>query len=455
MSTNRKRSTRKVLLVVAAVAVVAFTAAGIWVATRPAAAPQERTIAARTTTLRQTIESSGTIEPAQQANLNFGAAGQVTAVNVAVGQQVAAGQPLATVSSASLTASVAEAKSALAADQAKLTTDTNNNAASAQVTADQAAVTAAQNQVTNAQNALSGATLTAPFAGTVAALNLTVGQQVTAGGSSTGSSSSSGSSGGASSGGSGSSGGAGQPTGGSGSSGGSGSAGGSGGSQGGSSGSSGGSGSSGSSSSASTAQVVVISTGQFIVDASVDDTQVGQVKPGDTVNITPNGSTTPLPGTVSDVGMLAKSGSSVPSYPVTITVTGNPPGLFAGAGAAVSIVVKEVTGAVVVPAVAIHYGKGSPYVLEGLGAAQSQHPVTVGMTENGLTQITSGVSAGDEVTVPASAVGGSRSGTGAGNGRGQGGGGFGFGGGGLGGGGGGRGGSSGGARPSGGSGNGG
>lgn len=442
MSTNRKRSRRRVLFVVAVVAVVAAAGAGIWVATRPAATPQDRAIAARTTTLRQTISTSGTIQPAQQANLNFGAAGQVTAVNVAVGQQVAAGQPLATVSSASLTASVAEAKSALAADQAKLTTDQNNNAASAQLTADQAAVTAAQNQVTNAQNALSGATLTAPFAGTVAALNLTVGQQVTAGGSSTGSASG----GQGSSGGSGSSGG--QSGGGSA---GGGQGGASGGSSSGGSGSSGGSAGGGSSSSsAGNAQLVVISTGQFIVDASVDDTQVGQVKPGDTVTITPNGSTTPVPGTVTEVGMLSKSSSSVPSYPVTISVTGNPPGLFAGAGASVSIVVKEVADAVVVPAVAIHYRNGSPYVLEGLGTAQTQHPVTVGMTENGQTQITSGVSAGDQVVVPASALGGNR-GNGTGAGRGQGGGFGGFGGGGFGGDRGGNGGNGGGGRQTGGS----
>jgi len=42
---------------------------------------------------------SGTIEPAQQDNLNFAVSGQVTAVNVTAGAQVTSGQALATVNS--------------------------------------------------------------------------------------------------------------------------------------------------------------------------------------------------------------------------------------------------------------------------------------------------------------------------------------------------------------------
>lgn len=399
MAKNRERRTvRRAVVAGTAVVVLVTAGAGIWVATRPQPAPPDRAIAARTATLRQTVSSSGTIEPAQQSNLNFGAAGQVTAVNVTVGQQVGPGQALATISSASLAASVAEARSSLAADQAKLTSDQNAGAAATQLTADAAAVTAAQNQVTNAQNAQNGATLTAPFAGTVAAVNLTVGQQVTAGGSSsgtssgtTGSSGSSGSSGGGSAA-SGNSGGA---------SAGGGSAGGgqasSAGGQGGSTSSSG----AGSANAAATAQLVVISTGSYIVDASVDDTEVGQVKNGNPAMITPNGSTQPVQGTVTSVGMLAKSSSSVPSYPVTITVAGSPAGLFAGAGAQVSIVVKEVSDAVVVPAAAIHYENRDPVVYQSSGGQRVSRQVTLGMTEGGQIQVLTGLSAGDQVLVPA------------------------------------------------------
>lgn len=52
-----------------------------------AATPTFELVAAASTTLRQTVSSTGTIEPAQQAHLNFGTSGQVTSVDVTVGQK--------------------------------------------------------------------------------------------------------------------------------------------------------------------------------------------------------------------------------------------------------------------------------------------------------------------------------------------------------------------------------
>lgn len=362
------------------VAVVVLVAAGVtvWVATRPAAAPSYRLVAASTTTLKQTVSSSGTIEPAQQSDLNFGVSGQVTAVNVTVGQQVTAGQALATVQSASLSASVAQAQSTLAADQAKLTSDRSNGASSAQVSADEAAITAAQNQLTNAQNALSEATMTSPIAGTVAAVNLTVGQQVSGGGNSSSAT-------GTASGGQ------------------------SGGQNGGNGNQSSSAASSSSSSSSGTAQIVVISTGSYVVNATVDDTEVGQIKTGDQAVITPDGSTSPVYGTVTSVAVMATGSSSVPSYPVTIGVTGSPAGLFAGAGATVSIVVKQLTDVLTIPAAAVHYNGGQATVDQMVGGKQTSKPIQLGQSSNGQIQVLSGLSEGDQVMVaaPAGSTGGS------------------------------------------------
>src|SRR5262249_34180847 len=152
-----------------------------------------------------------------------------------VGQKVKAGQVLAKVNSASLAASVAQAKATEASDVAKLFSDeaAGLGVTSEQLAADKAAVTAAKNQVTDAEQSLAEAKLTSPIKGVVAALNLSVGQQISGAGSSGG---------------------------GSGGSGGSGGAGGAGGSGAGSSNAgSAGASSSGSSSTASSAQVVVIS----------------------------------------------------------------------------------------------------------------------------------------------------------------------------------------------------
>src|ERR1700728_3057845 len=87
------------------------------------APPTSELVAATSSTLRQTVSSSGTIEPAQQANLNFATSGQVTSVLATVGQKVTAGKVLAKVSSASLSANVAQAEATEASEAAKLSSD--------------------------------------------------------------------------------------------------------------------------------------------------------------------------------------------------------------------------------------------------------------------------------------------------------------------------------------------
>jgi macrolide-specific efflux system membrane fusion protein len=417
------RTSRRQRVIVAGGVVVVLVAAGvgIWAASGSSAAtPTTQLVAAASSTLRQTVSSTGTIEPAQQASLNFAASGQVTSVDVTVGQKVTAGTVLAKVSSASLSADVAQAEATEASDAAKLSSDQAAGSAvtAAQLTADETAVTAAQNQVTDAKQTLAEANLTSPITGVVAAVNLSVGQEV----SGAGSSGSSGSSGG------GGSGTAGSAGGGSSSAGSAGSVGAS------SSGSSG----SGSGSSSS-AQVVVISTSSYVVNGTVDDTEVGSVQAGDQAVIVPDGATTPVYGVVSSVGLIASTTSGVASYPVAIAVTGNPGGLYPGASATLTLIVKQLSNVTTVPTEALHYTSGAAEVYEIVDGRQVAHPVTVGMTSAGETQILSGLSVGTDVVVPRLRTGGAGATTG-GTGRGTRGG-FGGGGGGFGGGGGGFGGS--------------
>jgi macrolide-specific efflux system membrane fusion protein len=383
---------RKWLVIAAVVVVLVGGGLGAWFATRPTTTTTIRLGAVTTGTIKQSVSSSGTIEPAQQENLNFAVSGQVTAVNVKVGQTVTSGQTLASVNSASLSASVAQAQAAVDSDAAKVDSDQTNDASSAQLSADQAAQTAAQNQLNSAQAALGEANLSSPIAGTVVAVNLTTGQQVAAGsGAATGSSS------GSSAGSSGSSSGS---TGASGSTGSTG-----GGSTLGAAGSTGTAASAGSSSSSSssssTAQIVVISTNTFLVNAAVDDTEVGQVKSGDEAQITPDGSTTPVYGTVTSVAMLASSSSTVPTYPVSISITGTPSGLHAGASASVTIIVKQLANVLVVPTSAIHQDNGHSVVYEMQNGKQVTRQITTGGTSGLDTQVVSGLTKGEQVVLPA------------------------------------------------------
>ncbi|MGF7235846.1 MAG: efflux RND transporter periplasmic adaptor subunit [Frankia sp.] len=389
-------------------------------------APTSRLVAATVGTVRQTVSATGTIEPSQQSNLSFAVGGEVTAVRVAVGDVVKAGQTLATIDSTQLATQVAQAQATVAADQAKVATDTSSAATSTQLAADQTALTSAQDALTAARKNLLASAMTSPIAGTVATVNLSVGQQLGAGSSSSGASAASGSSSTGS--GSGGSGASGAGSGGSGS-GGAGSGG---------AGSGGSSSVTTSSSSASGAQVVVVGTGSYLVNATVDDTTVGQLKAGDQAVITPTGSTgaTTIYGTVASIGVVSSSSSGVASYPVTVNVTGSPAGLHPGTGADVSIIVKQLTNILTIPSQALHTSGSSTVVYRMSSGHQVTTTVTSGVTSGAQTQITHGLSAGDQVVVPVTGTtgrartgGATRTGTGGGLGGGGSFGGGGFGGG--------------------------
>jgi multidrug efflux pump subunit AcrA (membrane-fusion protein) len=378
---------------VVVIVVLAAAGVGIWAGTSSSGSsgPTTATETISTTTIRQTVAASGTLATANEADLSFASGGTVTSVLVHPGQTVAKGQSLATISSADLAASVANAQVTVASAQSRLDSDEAAAASSAQITADQQSLTVAQESLYDADVALNGATMTAPFAGVVASVNLTKGQQLA-------SSSSSGPGG----------------------------SGGGGGAQ------SVASVSSSSSAASSSAQIIVIDPSHFTVSATVDDTEIAQIKQGLQAVITPNGATAPVYGIVSSVGMIASSTSGVTTYPITIAVTGAQPTLHDGASASVSIVVKQLSDVLAVPTTALHYSGSKVSVIRLVKGHNVNTPVTVGQVSGVETQIKSGLSVGDTIVVPVirRTTGATRSGTGTRGGFGGGG----FGGGGFGGG---------------------
>jgi macrolide-specific efflux system membrane fusion protein len=324
------------------------------------------TVSVTTGTIQQTVASSGTIEPASQASLNFAVSGTVTAVDVKAGQTVTAGQVLATVDTTALNEQLSAAEASLTAAQDRLSSDEASGASTSTLDSDEASLTSAESSLSTAQTNVNDASLTSTIAGTVASVSLTVGQQVTGTGS----------------GGGGSGAGSGAGSSGTGSS---------------------GTGSSGSSS----GQIVVIGTDSYIVNTSVDDTQIGQITDGDQVDITPTGSsstptasasTSTIYGTVGSISLVGSQTSNVTTFPVVVNVTGNPTGLYAGGSADVSIIVKQLNNVTEVPTGAISYNSsGQATVTVVVNGAHVVKDVTVGAAENGETQITSGISAGAKV----------------------------------------------------------
>jgi macrolide-specific efflux system membrane fusion protein len=318
------------------------------------------TVPVTTGTIQSTVASSGTIEPASQANLNFAVSGTVTAVNVKAGQTVTAGQALATVDTTALSEEVSAAQAQVAAAEDRLASDEASGATASSLDTDEASVTSAESSLSTAQTNLSDASLTSTLAGTVASVSLSVGQQVTG----TGTGSGSGSSG-----------------------------------AGGTASAASATDSAASSAASSTGQIVVIGTDSYIVNTTVDDTEIGQISTGDQVDITPTGSTTPVYGTVGSISLIGSESSDVTTFPVVINVTGNPTGLYAGASADVSIIVKQLNDVTEVPTGALSYGtNGQATVTQVMsGGAHVVKDVTVGAAENGETQVTGGVVSGDKV----------------------------------------------------------
>jgi len=138
-----------------------------------------------------------------------------------------------------------------------------------------------------------------------------------------------------------------------------------------------------------------------------------------------DGSTDPLFGTISSVGMISTATGSTAAYPVEVTVTGTPTGLHDGANVTVTLIYQQDSNVLTVPSAAIHTENGQSVVYQMSGGQQVSTPVQTGDSDGTNTEITSGLNEGDEVlvtvTTAGSGSGGSgRTGTGGQNGTGTG-----------------------------------
>lgn len=386
---------KKRTLALAAAVVVVVGGTGTWWLTRSSsnAASATTTYTVAASTIQQTVSASGTVEPAQSANLSFAVSGTVTHVYVTAGQKVSVGTPLASIDDAALVSQRTAAAASVTAAEEQLSTDSSSGASSIQISSDQSNVASAQAAYANAEDAVNQSVLTSTISGTVDAVYVAVGDVVSGGsGGSTGSSSSSSRS------------------------------------------STGSTGSTGSSSSASASgSFTVVSTGAYVVDATVAASDVSSVKTGMQVQLTISGSTNTVFGTVGTVGLVAQTDSSGAAvFPVTVNVTGSPKGLYPGTSATASIIVKQVANAIAVPTRAVQTSGSETYVMKVVGGKAVKTDVVLGQVAGPLTQVTSGIKAGDVVQIPGftrSGTGGTR--TGFGGGGGGFGGGTGFGGGGF------------------------
>ena len=163
------------------------------------------------------------------------------------------------------------------------------------------------------------------------------------------------------------------------------------------------------------------------MSTTITDLQLKEVHVGSDASVIPDGSNTPVHGTVTAIGLLPVSSTSSSSssssgadgcefaassssssssiaarrprlrYPVTISLdTG---GLYSGSGADVSIVVKKLSNVLAVPTSAVTSLGALHTVTVQSGGKAKRQVVVVGASDPSYTQITSGLTSGEHVAL--------------------------------------------------------
>jgi macrolide-specific efflux system membrane fusion protein len=144
---------------------------------------------------------------------------------------------------------------------------------------------------------------------------------------------------------------------------------------------------------------IVVAAPTFQIITDVVESDLADVKVGQTADVTIDALDADVTGTVTAISPVAGDASSgVVSYPVTITLTDAPADARAGMSADVTITIASATGVLTVPASALQGTDGDYRVLTlGADGTPVATPVEVGLVTSTLAEITSGLSEGTAV----------------------------------------------------------
>lgn len=358
---------RRVLTVAAALLVLALAAwLAITLSPAPDARPETEVVRVTRTTETRTVALAGTIAPQQQANVSFAVPGTVQQIEVRVGDEVQRGQALARLDERDLANAVALAQAQLSAAFAQLDTiRETDGATSAQIAAAEAQVQAADASLGSANARLADATMTAPLSGTVAQVNLSVGDQVSGTGSLGGGTNGAGSI-------------AGLP---------------------------GGLGLGGAVDTAASGQVVIVVPDAWQLDASVGTADLPSLAPGQRAIVTPTGTANRVEGFVDTVGIVATSQTgAAATFPVTIRISGQGQQLFSGSSADAIVTVETVSDVLTVPTSAVAVEDGVSTVQQVTADGTVATEVVTGRVFTDRIEVTDGLSEGDQVLAPKGVV---------------------------------------------------
>jgi multidrug efflux pump subunit AcrA (membrane-fusion protein) len=160
--------------------------------------------------------------------------------------------------------------------------------------------------------------------------------------------------------------------------------------------------------------IVIVGAGAVELTVNVPLASMAGVHMGQKANVTPQGATTSVPGTVTSISLLpsaattgsgtgatqATAAASNPTYPVVILVPDALPALASGSHAQASLLVGTVADALTVPnSVLTPLGNGQAAVLTLNRGVATRSLVRTGYAGMLTTQITSGLTKGQQVVI--------------------------------------------------------
>ncbi|MFV2109646.1 efflux RND transporter periplasmic adaptor subunit [Micromonospora sp. LOL_015] len=322
-----------------------YTVAGPDTAAVAAGSAATATVVVEQATVTATVTASGSVRSAKTAVADFVTDGTVTEILVSVGQQVDEGAVLARVDDTVALRELDAARADLDAAQDALDTAEVAGVSTADAVA---AVTEAELAVDEAQAAVDGTSLTAPMAGTVVAVNGSVGAST---GGGTGSSSAGGGTG-------------------------------------------------SSSSSDASGFVDLADLTQLEVTASVSETDATRLETGQPATVRWNA----LPETEASasIGVIdpnATTTNGVVSYPITLDLDSLPEGVRPGQTVEVTVVVGEAVDVLTVSPAALTGTGTRQSVTVLVDGAQVSRTVEVGLQGDDAVEIVSGLAVGERVVV--------------------------------------------------------
>jgi multidrug efflux pump subunit AcrA (membrane-fusion protein) len=145
--------------------------------------------------------------------------------------------------------------------------------------------------------------------------------------------------------------------------------------------------------------IVVYAPGAYEITGTVSDSQVNLVAVGQTVQVTPAGSTQALLGKISAISPAATISSGVATFAVTAQLTDTSNSIRPGISATASIVVNQVVHVLTVPTSAVHTTATGDTVDLLVNGAPQPVSVQVGASDPTRTEIQSGLKLNQVVVI--------------------------------------------------------